>query len=195
MIEENPTTGQTALDPNEIDGLIPSHIMTRAELDRLEHDNIVDALDWLDRRKPKDVLDELFLRRLHQRMFGEVWRWAGSYRQSDKNLGITFHQIPVQVSQLLDNVKYWLEQQTYPPDEIAVRFHHHLVSIHPFSNGNGRHARVMADLLLERRLDQPMFTWGRGDLASIGEVRRVYIEALKAADGLDYAKLLEFVRS
>lgn len=116
-------------------------------------------------------------------------------REAGILVGIPFHQIPEQVKQLLDDVKFWIEHQTYTSDEIALRFHHRLVSIHPFPNGNGRHARLLTDLLLERHIGQPAFSWGRAALVSVGEARRDYIEALRAADMLDYTKLLAFVRS
>jgi Fic-DOC domain mobile mystery protein B len=128
-------------------------------------------------------------------MFGKVWRWAGNYRQSDKNIGVDWPQIAVHLRQLLDDVKYWIDHDTYPSDEIATRFHHRLVLIHLFPNGNGRHARVITDFLLERVLEEDPFTWGSGNLMEEYKIRDRYIEALRSADDHDYEPLLEFVRS
>ena len=127
-------------------------------------------------------------------MFGEVWRWAGRFRMSERNLGIVFHEIPVALRQLLDDTRAWIEYQTYPPDEIAVRFHHRLVLIHSFPNGNGRHARLMADLLV-MRLGGERFSWGSANLQDAGTVRQRYIAALRAADDQDIGPLLAFARS
>ena len=126
-------------------------------------------------------------------MFGKVWRWAGTYRTSDKNLGVERWQIQAKLAEAYDNARYWSEQKTFPPDEIAVRFHHALVFIHPFPNGNGRWSRMMADLLLVQ-MGRPRFTWGRSALRAPDEMRRAYIDALRAADNHDFAPLLEFAR-
>jgi Fic-DOC domain mobile mystery protein B len=131
---------------------------------------------------------------LHRRMLGEVWRWAGKYRLSERNLGIAFYEIPVAVRQLLDDTKAWIEYKAYPPDEIAVRLHHRLVQIHPFPNGNGRHSRLMADLLV-MRLGGERFSWGSANLQDAGDLRQRYIAALQAADKHDFGPLLAFARS
>jgi len=139
----------TPLTPEEMRELIPAHIAYRRELNEAEQENIARAQDWaLNRRR--DLLNEKFVRGLHRRMLGDVWKWAGKFRTSERNLGIAFYEIPVALRHLLDDTKAWIEYKTYPPDEIAVRFHHRLVQIHPFPNGNGRHARLMADLLVMR---------------------------------------------
>ncbi|MDP8227030.1 MAG: mobile mystery protein B [Candidatus Celaenobacter polaris] len=187
--------GATPIDSNEIVGLLLTHITTRSELDRWEQDNIVMALAWLDQNKPKDIFNERFIKELHRRMFGNVWKWAGKFRRSDKNIGCSWNQIPICVKNLCDDAKLWLELKSESSDEIAVRFHHRLVSIHPFPNGNGRHARLMTDILLENILGRSRFSWGREDLSSASDSRRRYIEALHAADGGNYKPLLEFVRT
>jgi Fic-DOC domain mobile mystery protein B len=127
-------------------------------------------------------------------MLGDVWRWAGKFRTTERNLGIHYFEIPMAMHELLEDAKTWVEHKTYPPDEIAVRFHHRLVQIHPFPNGNGRHSRLMADLLV-MSLGGERFTWGRVNLQQAGDVRRQYIEALRAADNHDYGPLLRFARS
>ena len=128
-------------------------------------------------------------------MFGDVWGWAGSFRTSQKNIGIDPWQIATELGQLLGDLNAWIKYDTYPPDEIAARFHHRLAQIHPFPNGNGRHARLMTDLLLEQILNQPRFTWGRENLADTGETRNKYIAALQAADQSDFTLLFQFVRT
>ncbi|MFH1435590.1 MAG: mobile mystery protein B [Pseudomonadota bacterium] len=187
--------GTTPIDPDETDGLLLTHITTRGELNRWEQDNITEAMAWLDQAKPKKILNEPFTRKLHKRMFGDAWKWAGQFRKSDKNIGVPWYEVSTELKKLCDDANVWIECRTDPPDEIAVRFHHRLVSIHPFPNGNGRHARLMADILLENVLHCPRFTWGDQDLSADNEVRRQYIEALRAADNLDYRPLLEFARA
>lgn len=187
--------GATPLDKNEIEGLIPAHITTRSELDRWEQENINEALAWAETHKPKDILNEKFMKQLHRRMFGHVWKWAGTFRRSDKNIGVAWYMISSELKNLCDDVHYWIEHQIFSEDEIAARFHHRLVLIHLFANGNGRHARLMADILLEKFLDRPIFSWGSADLIKSGDDRKQYIEALRKADKGDYDALMKFVRS
>lgn len=187
--------GATPLDPDEARGLLLTHITTRAELDRWEQENIAEAEAWAFRRTPRDILTEGFVKRLHERMFGHVWRWAGEYRTTGKNIGVPSWRIATELRNLCANTAVWLEHGSYPPDEIAVRFHHRLTAIHPFPNGNGRHARLMTDILLVHLLKQPRFTWGSGNLVDAGECRQQYINALRAADRHDYGPLLAFVHS
>ncbi len=190
---DQPDDAATPLTPEEMRELIPAHIAFRRELNEAEQENIARAQDWaLGRRR--DPLSEKFVKDLHRQMFGEVWRWAGRFRTSPRNIGIDYWEIPVALRQLLDDVKAWIEYKSYPPDEIAVRFHHRLVQIHPFPNGNGRHARLMADLLV-MRLGGERFSWGRESLRDAGAMRQRYIAALQAADNHDTGPLLAFARS
>lgn len=183
----------TPLTPEEIRDLIPTYIAYRSELNEAELENIARAQDWaLGRRR--DPLSEKFVKDLHRHMLGDVWKWAGKFRQSERNLGIPFYEIPVALRHLIDDAKTWVQHDTYPPDEIAVRFHHRLVQIHPFPNGNGRHARLIADLLV-MRLGQERFSWGRVNLRDAGDTRRRYIEALHHADQDDIRALVQFARS
>lgn len=186
--------GATPLDPDEAIGLIPAHITTCEQLDEWEAENILAGTRWAAARRRKDVLDDLFVRELHRRMFGRTWKWAGNYRATAKNIGVPPERIAVEVRKLMDDVKVQIERKVAPLDEIAARFHHRLVSIHPFANGNGRHARLMADLLLAANGAEP-FDWGRGDLVHEGDARKHYLEALRAADARNFAPLLAFVRS
>lgn len=183
----------TPLTAEERADLVPAHIAYRAELNAAEQENIARAEHWALARN-RDLLTEEFIKRLHRRMLGDVWRWAGKFRKSERNLGIPYFEIPMAVRELLDDTKTWIAHQTYPPDEIAVRFHHRLVKIHPFPNGNGRHSRLIADLLVIS-LGRERFTWGSANLQSASDLRRQYIEALRAADDHAYAALLKFARS
>jgi Fic-DOC domain mobile mystery protein B len=183
----------TPLTADERQGLIPSHVTLRHELNELEQKNILEADRWAFQRK-RQIVDESVLYRLHKRMFGDVWKWAGVYRKTERNLGVVPWKIPVEMRLLLDDVHYWIEHQTYPPDEIAVRFHHRLVAIHPFPNGNGRWSRLAADLLIVT-LGRVRFTWGRSNLQAAGDIRRRYIDALHAADNHDLTLLVAFARS
>ncbi|MBI3631061.1 MAG: mobile mystery protein B [Candidatus Sungbacteria bacterium] len=183
----------TPLTTEERQGLIPSHVTLRSELNELEQQNILEAVTWAFSRK-HDPVKEAFGRGLHRRMFDKVWRWAGTYRTSNKNLGVEFWQVNPRLKEVMDNVAFWIEHKSYPPDEIAVRFHHALVFIHPFPNGNGRWSRLMADILI-LRLGGQQFTWGRSALRDADETRKIYIAALKKADNHDYNDLLVFARS
>jgi Fic-DOC domain mobile mystery protein B len=190
---EEQIDGQTPLTEEELEQLIPAYITLRHELNEAEQSNILEAEEWTFTRK-RDVLSEKFLDNLHKRMFGRVWRWAGKHRQSNKTIGIDAYRIPTELRQRLDDCQHWIDNSTYEPDEIAARFHHRLVLIHPYPNGNGRHARLATDLLLVS-LGRPRFTWGRVNLVDVSKTRTTYIEALRAADNHDIGPLLEFVRT
>jgi len=183
----------TPLSPEEREGLIPSYITLRGELNEAEQQNILEADEWAFSRK-RDVLDEKFLNTLHKRMYGNVWRWAGECRKTQKNVGVEYYKIPAELRALLNDARYWVERDTYPPDEIAARFHHRLVAVHCYPNGNGRHARLATDLLL-KQLGRDRFTWGSVNLVTAGETRAAYVAALRKADKHDYGPLFEFVRS
>jgi Fic-DOC domain mobile mystery protein B len=193
----DPLEGQddanTPLTPEERSDLIPAYITLRHELNDAEQANILEADGWAFKR-PRDVLSEEFLTDLHRRMFRRVWRWAGTFRRTERNIGVDAYRIPMELRQLLDDCRYWIEHETFEPDEIAARFHHRLVWIHPFPNGNGRHARLATDLLLVK-LDRSRFTWGQENLVNASDTRRTYVEALQTADRHDIRLLLEFVRS
>lgn len=188
-----PPDDATPLTPEEQRELIPAHIAYRRERNEDEQENIARGQDWALRSR-RDPLSEKFVTDLHKRMLGDVWRWAGKFRKTERNLGIPFYEIPTALRQLLDDTKAWIEYKSYSPDEIAVRFHHKLVQIHPFPNGNGRHSRLMADLLV-MRLGGQRFSWGSTNLQAVGDVRGRYIAALKAADNHDIGPLLVFARS
>jgi Fic-DOC domain mobile mystery protein B len=187
----------TPLSAEERDALRQSWITNRADLNEAEQENIVKGAAWARGRRlqnPVDLLTVNFAQLLHKRMFGEVWKWAGSYRQTARNIGVEANRIHNEMPMMFDDIRYWVEDKTFPPDEIAIRLHHRLVAIHPFPNGNGRHARLLADLLIER-LGGQAFTWGGSTLADVGELRTKYVDALKAADNHDLQPLVAFARS
>ncbi|MCY4034923.1 MAG: mobile mystery protein B [Hyphomicrobiales bacterium] len=193
MIHDEPR-GATPLDPDELEGLKHKHITTRDELNELEQANIQVCLQWISRSRQRDILSDEFLRILHKRMFGDVWDWAGTYRQTEKNIGVDPFHISTKLRMLVDDARYWVEQNTYPPLEAAARFHHRMVQIHPFPNGNGRHARIATDLYLERHFGHAPIEWAHGfNIQTNNKRRNAYITALRAADGGDYEPLLEFV--
>lgn len=184
----------TPLDPQERDGLIPTYVTTREQLNELEAKNILEAITWAFKRK-RDITSETFLLGLHRRMLGKVWRWAGRYRTTERNMGVLPHEIQVRLHALLEDVRYWIEHKSYARDEIAIRFHHGLVVIHPFANGNGRWSRLAADILI-KQLDGERFSWGGGaDLQRPGADRERYIAALKSADDHNFEPLETFARS
>ena len=186
--------GATPLDPDEMAGLKFKHVVTRGELDELEQVNIQSGLLWLSRTRSMNTLSEDFIRTLHKRLFGDVWVWAGTFRATEKNIGIDPVQISVQLRMLLENAQYWAEHNVYEPLEAAARYHHRLVQIHCFPNGNGRHARIAADVYLETQFDHAPIDWAAGqDLLQSNERRDSYIAALRAADAGEFEPLLKFV--
>ena len=189
--------GQTPLDEDEMEGLLIPSIATRAELDEFEQQNIEQAMQWTLGRslKPGVIFTEDFSRTVHKRMYGDVWAWAGSFRKTNKNIGVDKWQIPIELKTLSDDAKYWYENNTFPPDEMALRFKHRLVSIHCFPNGNGRHSRLMADIIIDKIYGQPLFSWGTLKDTNEGDARKSYLKAVKTADQGDYSLLLAFARS
>lgn len=189
--------GQTPLDEDEKDGLLIPTIATRQELDEFEQLNVEEAIEWTLRLRLKSgqILTDGFVRKLHRRMYGNVWAWAGDFRRTDKNIGVGKWEIPTALRLLLDDSKYWIDHETYAPDEIAIRFKHRLVSIHCFPNGNGRHSRLMADILASTVFGRSVFTWGMASLVKPTDARRQYILALREADIGDIAPLIAFARS
>jgi Fic-DOC domain mobile mystery protein B len=194
-VDEPDPAGTTPLTEDERRQLIPVHIGTRSELNEWEQANIADAYQWTSSRGPRPpLLSDAYARRLHEKMFDKTWRWAGSYRTTERNIGIPPWQIAEQVRILCDNTRYQVEHASIEPDRLAAEFHHRLVAIHPFPNGNGRHARLMTDVLL-RSLGREPFSWGGADLENAGEIRMRYLEALRAAAGGDIEPLMRFARS
>lgn len=189
--------GQTPLDDDEKEGLLIPTIATRGELDEFEQQNIEQAVLWTLTRnfKQQDIFSEAFVKGVHRRMFNNVWVWAGDFRKTNKNIGVDKWQVAIELKKLLDDVSYWADNNTYPPDEIAVRFKHRIVSIHCFPNGNGRHSRLMADIIIEKIYKRPVFSWGAANLFSEADARVAYLKALKAADNGDYGLLSSFARS
>jgi Fic-DOC domain mobile mystery protein B len=191
--------GSTPLDPDEAIDLIPSHITSQSELNLWEEANITEASLWgikhAQRSKKSSLLTEAFIRELHRKMFNRTWRWSGTFRKSNKNIGVDWPQISIKLDDLLKNTAYQLNQEIYTLDELATRFHHQLVWIHPFPNGNGRHARLMTDCLLISNGGH-RFSWGEHrQLTGMDIIRKTYIDALRKADLADFSDLLNFVRS
>lgn len=189
--------GQTPLNEDEKEGLLIPTIATREELDEFEQQNIEDALQWVFNRslKAETILTDKFICNLHKRMFGDVWAWAGKYRRTDKNFGIDKWQIPLALNNLYDDTLYWIRKETFTADEISLRFKHRIVSIHCFTNGNGRHSRLMADVIISKVYNMPLFSWGADDLVNEGKFRSNYLKSLRAADNGNFELLLRFARS
>ena len=190
------TDGQTPLDEDEKEDLLINSISTRAELDEFEQKNIEDAIQWSLTRKFKaaQILSESFIKDLHKRMYGSVWKWAGQYRKTNKNIGVDKLEISTTLRSLIDDAKYWLENRVYEPDEFAIRFKHRLVSIHCFPNGNGRHSRMIADIIIEKIYKQPVFSWGDSSFSEETDIRDKYLKALRKADKGNFDLLLKFAR-
>jgi len=198
MINDDLPVGATPLTPDDANGLLPKHIATRRQLDQFESRNIQQGLQWAlkAKRKPADILNIDFCLKLHKHLFDKSWSWAGQFRLYEVNIGNTPPEIVmVQLKDLCDDAQAWIEFSTYPIDEIAIRLHHRMVYIHPFPNGNGRHSRIMADLLL-KSLEQPLFTWGsKGNLTLQSKSRVEYLAALRLADKGDLSALLVYART
>jgi Fic-DOC domain mobile mystery protein B len=183
--------GATPLDPDEMQGLRFSHIQTREDLNQMEQVNIQDGLIWLSRQKKPDVLSEAFVRELHRQLYGNVWIWAGEFRQTEKNFGVAPGRMGIDLRNLLDDTRYWISHKTYLPYEIALRFHHRLVQIHMFPNGNGRHARIITDALTKYALNTQSIAWGGQGIDMPGQHRKEYIAALRAADAGNIQPLID----
>lgn len=189
--------GQTPIDEDEKEGLLISTISTRGELNEFEQANIVQAIEWTlkNRFSKEEVLTEEFLLLVHGKMFGEVWDWAGKKRKTNKNIGVDKYQISTEIKKLLQDCSFWIENKSFGSDEIAIRFSHRIVQIHIFPNGNGRHSRLVADIMVSNIFNEAVFSWGSADLTRSGSVRSKYLEAIHNADQGDYKTLIEFARS
>jgi Fic-DOC domain mobile mystery protein B len=180
----NQVPGNTPIDQDDIAHLIPN-ISTQRELNQFEQTNITEANEWAFNPrvlKHREPLTEPYVRELHKRMFRHTWRWAGIYRQKDLlPVGVSHLEIRDQIPALLGNARYWIDNQTFDVDQIAIRVHHRIVWIHPFRNGNGRHARLLADVIAAKN-GREQFTWGSITLAAAGPARTEYIRCLQVAD-------------
>jgi len=187
--------GQTPIDEDEKEGLLIPTVTSQEELNEFEQLNIEKAIEYyLLRRKFKKeiILTQEFILRVHKQMFGDVWKWAGTLRNSNKNIGVDRFQISIRLKQLIDNCIFWIDHKTFSEEEIAIRFKHELVAIHIFSNGNGRHSRLMGDIIMKQVFKKPSFTWGSKKLASNNDNRKLYIKSLKKADQGDFKDLISF---
>lgn len=189
--------GQTPLEEEEKEDLLIKSISTRGELDEFEQANILEAIEWSLRmhRVMDEILSIAFIQEVHQRMFSKVWTWAGCFRKSNKNLGVDKHSIQLELHKLNLDCRYWIENQVYSEDEIAIRYKYRMVFIHPFPNGNGRHSRICGDILASKVVNQPVFSWGGQDIEKQGETREKYLNAIKQADQGDFGALIAFARS
>ncbi|MEW6467969.1 MAG: mobile mystery protein B [Bacteroidota bacterium] len=189
--------GQTPLDEEEKEGLLIKTITTRGELDEFEQQNIEKAIEWTiaKRFKPEKIFTEEFVCGLHRKMFGDVWKWAGQFRRSNKNLGCDWHKIGTSLKQLNGDAAYWFEKRTYPEEELAIRYKHQIVSIHCFSNGNGRHSRLMGDVIINHIFGKQVFSWGGTSINKKGEARDKYLKAVRQADNGELKPLIEFART
>ncbi|MGS0527182.1 mobile mystery protein B [Zobellia nedashkovskayae] len=189
--------GQTPLDEEEKEGLKIKSITTQGELDEFEQLNIEKAVEWTihSKFKVENILTEKFIKNLHKRMYSDVWKWAGQFRKTEKNIGIPWTQIGIELKNLLYDTKYWIDNNTFPPEEIAIRFKHRIVSIHCFPNGNGRHSRMMADIIMESIFGNEIFNWHQSNMVKANETRKQYIKALIEADNGNFKKLIKFAKN
>ena len=189
--------GQTPLSEEEKDGLLIKTITTHNELDELEQLNIEKAIEWTIKTKFKkdQVLTERFIKTLHKKMLGNIWSWAGEFRKSEKNIGIKWVMIGIELKALLDDTKYWIENKTFPNEEIAIRFKHRLVNIHCFPNGNGRHSRIMADIIMESIFGEEAFSWNQSNMVKANQTRKNYLQAIREGDNGNIQPLIDFAKN
>lgn len=189
--------GATPLDLDEIQGLLIDTISTQAELNFAEQQSIIESSKWIFQANHKNILTDQFFKNLHKKMFQSVWSWAGKYRTTNKNIGVESYVIPIEIKKLCDDCDYWIQNQTYDWNEIAARFHHKVVWIHPFANGNGRFSRILTDILIKKYQQKPL-TWGRNsypkdDFSDESNLRAEYILSLREADNKKIQKLIHFM--
>ncbi|MDX2361762.1 MAG: mobile mystery protein B [Crocinitomicaceae bacterium] len=189
--------GQTPLDEEEKEGLKIKSITTQGELDEFEQLNIEKAVEWTIHAnlKSERILTEKFIKDLHKKMYGDVWRWAGQFRKSNKNIGIEWTQIEIELKTLIDDAKYWIVNKIFPPEEISIRFKHRIVAIHCFPNGNGRHSRMLADIAMEYIFGLETFSWNQSNMFKAYDTRKKYIVALRKADQGDVTQLIKFANN
>jgi len=189
--------GQTPIEEEEKEELKIKTISTRGELDEFEQANIEKAIEWSLKSNPthEKILTIAFIKEVHKRMFSDVWGWAGTFRKSNKNIGVDKFQIELELRKLMDDCKFWIDNNTFPEDEIAIRFKHRLVKIHPFPNGNGRHSRLCADILISKGLKKKTFTWGSKNITNQGDTRTKYLNAIYEADKENIDPLIKFART
>jgi Fic-DOC domain mobile mystery protein B len=190
-------SGQTPIDENEKEGLKISTISSRGDLDEFEQSNIESAITWSLKQNfgVEKILTIEFIKELHSRMFSEVWNWAGSFRKTNKNIGVDKNQIEEQLVMLLGDCRYWIDNHIYSDDELVIRFSHRMVRIHPFPNGNGRHSRLFADILISHIFKRPLFSWGGKNIVREGASRATYLNAIYQADQGFLEPLIDFARS
>jgi Fic-DOC domain mobile mystery protein B len=195
-LEFNYAAGQTALSEEEKEGLKIKSITTQGELDEFEQLNIEKAIEWTihTNLKPEKILTEKFVKDLHKKMYGDVWKWAGEFRKTDKNIGIKWTLIGLELKKLIDDTKYWIKNETYSPEEISIRFKHRIVAIHCFPNGNGRHSRVLADIIIESIFGKEPFSWHKSNMVKDDKIREEYITVLKKADNGNIIPLIKFAK-
>jgi Fic-DOC domain mobile mystery protein B len=188
--------GQTPIDEDEKEGLLIPTISTKGELNEFEQANIEQAIEWTlkNRFSEEVILTEDFLLLVHKKMFGEVWEWAGKKRKTNKNIGVDKYQISTEIKKLIQDCSFWIRNKKFSADEIAIRFSHRIVQIHLFPNGNGRHSRLVADIIVSDIFNEPVFSWGGSDLSKDNSVRKEYLEAIHLADIENYKVLIEFAR-
>lgn len=189
--------GQTPLDEDEKEGLRIKTISTQGDLNEFEQLNIEKAVEWTihAKLKPERILTEKFAKEIHKKMYGDVWKWAGKFRKSDKNIGISWPQISIELKGLMDDTSFWIKNKTFEPEEIAIRFKHRIVAIHCFPNGNGRHSRMMADIIMVSIFDSELFSWHKSNMVKADDTRKKYIDALRKADSGNINSLIEFAIS
>lgn len=188
--------GQTPINEEEKEGLKIKSITSQRELDEFEQLNIEKALEWTINNKfsAEKILTEKFIKEVHKKMYGDVWKWAGNFRKSNKNIGINWTIIAIELKKLLDDTHYWIQNQTFEPEHIAITFKHRIVAIHCFPNGNGRHSRMLADIIMESIFQKEVFTWQHSNMIKANETRKKYILALKQADKGNISSLIEFAK-
>jgi len=164
------------------------------ELDELEDLNIQKGLEWLNRQKDPNYLSTEFICKLHEKLFGDVWKWAGKYRTAEVNISkYRYYDVAPQLKNLFEDAKLWIQHGKMSWEEISEEMHKRLVTIHPFTNGNGQTTRIYVEYV-QKRNNQGIPRWMASMSHSPAKRRDKYIQALRSADKGDFGPLIEFMK-
>lgn len=196
LLKDDPQ-GATPLSPDDLLGLKLPHVQTRAQLNEIEAANILQGQNWVSSLKVL-TLDDIFSRdfviALHKNLFGDIWQWAGTFRLRELNIGVEPKNIPIDLHNFLEDAKCWLEFKHFSDLELSARIQHKLVQIHPFVNGNGRHARIFTDIVRVFLLNKKPLRWAKAKLEDMTTERAAYIAGLRKADGGDFSEMVDYLK-
>ena len=194
MATWDPIEGETPIDPSH---LKDRSIRTRQQLNSAEAQSILKPfVKYLGAKPSKKIapFNLNWFQQLHEEMFGDVWQYAGKFRQEDKNIGVKWQNIITEMYQFEQDLIFWEQNQTYDVFERSVRLHHRAVFIHPFDGGNGRWSRLLGNIYLKQH-EHPLVKWPEETIGTEESVaREAYLSAVKRADAGDFFELIALHR-